>query len=57
MSLAGKDGEYSNRLTMISSPSTYNYDASAYGDEDCLFLNVYTRTDKKKMPVFVWIRE
>lgn len=36
-------------------PAAYGF-TSALGNEDCLFLNVYSPANAKNLPVFFWIR-
>jgi carboxylesterase type B len=37
-------------------PDVYGF-TSGYGDEDCLYLNVYASPNATNLPVMVWIRE
>lgn len=37
-------------------PDVYGF-TSGYGDEDCLYLNVYAAPNASALPVLVWIRK
>lgn len=37
-------------------PSRYNFNSSGLGNEDCLFLSVFTPANATRLPVLVWIR-
>jgi carboxylesterase type B len=39
-----------------ATPAAYGF-TSAFGNEDCLFLNVYAPANATKLPVFFWIRK
>jgi carboxylesterase type B len=38
-------------------PAVVNFDSSIRGEEDCLFLNVFSPRGASKLPVVVWIRK
>jgi hypothetical protein len=38
-------------------PSNFNFTATDVGDEDCLFLSVFSPQNAKDLPVMVWIRK
>jgi len=44
-------------LAIAIRPAVVNFDSSIRGEEDCLFLNVFSPRGASKLPVVVWIRE